>query len=232
MKKLAIKGCMLAALFLTLSCGQQSNGPNKPEKDGMGEGSEQPVIETQYEAIIELKDGNKRFLEGKLINTNYKNQIERTKAGQKPHSLILSCIDSRVPCEIIFDQGIGNIFVIRVAGNIEDDDALGGMEYAVEHTGSKLIVVLGHSHCGAVTGAVKGIKLGNLTHLLDQIKPAIKSDINDPNTIDETAKNNVKITISDILNRSDIIREMVNEGKVGIVGAFYDIETGKVIFLE
>ena len=105
-------------------------------------------------------------------------------------------MDSRVPPEIIFDQGIGKIFVIRVAGNIEDDNIVGSMEYAVEHSGSKLIVVMGHSGCGAVTGAVKDVKVGNLTQLLDQIKPAIKSDPADPGTIDETAKNSVKITIN------------------------------------
>ena len=179
-----------------------------------------------------LKNGNKRFVESKLENTNYKKQIEQTKAGQKPHSVILSCVDSRVPPEIIFDQGIGNIFVIRVAGNIEDENVLGSMEYAVEHSGSKLIVVMGHNHCGAVTGAVEDIKLGNLTQLVNQIKPAIKSNPNNPNIIDETAKNNVKITIMDILNKSDVIREMVNEKKVAIAGAFYDIETGAVTFME
>jgi carbonic anhydrase len=141
-------------------------------------------------------------------------------------------MDSRVPPEIIFDQGIGNIFVLRVAGNIEDENILGSMEYAVEHSGSRLIVVMGHNHCGAVTGAVKDIKLGNLTQLVEQIKPAIKSDPGNPETIDETAKINVKMTITDILNRSDIIRELVHEKKVAIVGAFYDIETGLVTFLE
>jgi carbonic anhydrase len=134
--------------------------------------------------------------------------------------------------EIIFDQGIGNIFVIRVAGNIEDDNILGSIEYAVEHAGSKLIVVMGHSHCGAVTGAVKDIKLGNLTQLIDQIKPAIKTDPNDPATIDITAKNSVAITMSDILAKSEIISEMVKVKKVAAVGAFYDIETGKVTFME
>ena len=164
------------------------------------------------------------------MNTNYKKQIEQTAGGQKPHSVILSCMDSRVPPEIIFDQGIGNVFVIRVAGNVEDLNVLGSMEYAVEHSGSKLIVVMGHNHCGAVTGAVKDSKLGNLTQLLDQIKPAIQSDPKNPDIVDETAKNNVKITVEDVLKKSDIIRKMVNEKKVAIVGAFYDIETGVVTF--
>lgn len=223
---------LITILCLPFSCGQQNKESNNSVKDEAVSTSKQYQIQTSDDAIKELKDGNKRFVESKLVNTNYKKQIEQTKAGQKPHSVILSCVDSRVPPEIIFDQGIGNIFVIRVAGNIEDENVLGSMEYAVEHSGSKLIVVMGHNHCGAVTGAVEDIKLGNLTQLVNQIKPAIKSNPNNPNIIDETAKNNVKITIMDILNKSDVIREMVNEKKVAIAGAFYDIETGAVTFME
>lgn len=232
MKKLTAFVFVMMVLCLTVSFGQQNKEVNKSEKnEAVGIGL-QGLIQSSDDAIKELKNGNKRFVESKLENTNYKKQIEQTKAGQKPHSVILACMDSRVPPEIIFDQGIGNIFVIRVAGNIEDENVLGSMEYAVEHSGSKLIVVMGHNHCGAVTGAVEDIKLGNLTQLVNQIKPAIKSNPNNPNIIDETAKNNVKITIMDILNKSDVIREMVNEKKVAIAGAFYDIETGAVTFME
>ncbi len=223
---------LITALTLSFSCGQKNTEPEKSEKKDTVSLSDQVIIQSSNEAISELKNGNKRFVESKLVNTNYKNQIEQTKTGQKPHSVILSCMDSRVPPEIIFDQGIGNIFVIRVAGNIEDDNVLGSMEYAVEHAGSKLIVVMGHNHCGAVTGAVKDIKLGNLTQLVKQIQPAIKSKPENPNIIDETARNNVKITIKDILHKSKIIEEMVHEKKVEIVGAFYDLETGAVNFLE
>ncbi len=232
MRKLSALVILFTVLCLTFSYGQQNKEHNKSEKNETVSTSKQGLIQTSDDAIKELKNGNKRFVESKLINTNYKEQIEQTKTGQKPHTVILSCMDSRVPPEIIFDQGIGNIFVIRIAGNIEDENVLGSMEYAVEHSGSKLIVVMGHSHCGAVTGAVKDIKLGNLTQLVDQIKPAIKSDPNNPNTIDETAKNNVKITINDILNKSDIIRQLVNDKKVAIVAMFYDIETGVATFLE
>jgi carbonic anhydrase len=141
-------------------------------------------------------------------------------------------MDSRVPPEIIFDQGIGNIFTIRVAGNIEDENILGSMEYAVEHAGSKVIVVMGHSHCGAVTGAVKNIKMGNLTQLVDQIKPAMTTDSTNSNFINETSKNSVKNTMKDLVDRSEIICEMVHKEKVKIVGAFYDIETGVVTFMD
>ncbi len=232
MKRLIAIICISTVLCLTYSCNNKNNEPNKAATKDTVNISKQVIIKTSDEAIKELKEGNARFVENKLINIDYKKQIEQTKTGQKPHSVIISCMDSRVPPEIIFDQGIGNIFVIRVAGNIEDENVLGSMEYAVEHSGSKLIVVMAHSHCGAVTGAVKNIKLGNLTQLVAQIKPAIKSDANNPNIIDETAKNSVKITINDILNKSEIIREMVSEKKVAIIGAFYDIETGKVSFME
>jgi carbonic anhydrase len=232
MKKLATIGFVVTALCLTISCGQPNKETNKLAKNENANIGEQVPIQTSDDAINALKSGNKRFVESILINTDYKKQIEQTKTGQKPHSVILSCMDSRVPPEIIFDQGIGNIFVIRVAGNIEDENVLGSMEYAVEHSGSKLIVVMGHNHCGAVTGAVKDIKLGNLTQLVEQIKPAIKSDPNNPETIDETAKNSVQITIADILKNSTIISEMVKENKIAIVGAFYDIETGVVSFTD
>ena len=232
MKNLKTIVFVITALGLFFSCGQKNTEPVKSEKKDTVNIIEQVIIQTPNEAIAELKNGNTRFVESKLVNTNYKKQIEQTKTSQKPHSVILSCMDSRVPPEIIFDQGIGNIFVIRVAGNIEDENVLGSMEYAVEHSGSKLIVVMGHNHCGAVTGAVKNIKLGNLTQLVAQIKPAIKSDPASAGTIDETAKNNIKITINDILKRSKIIKEMLDEKKIEIVGAFYDIETGTVTLME
>lgn len=190
-------------------------------------------INNSEDALLEMKAGNQRFLNNKAVNNNYKNQIEQTKNDQHPHTLILSCLDSRIPPEIIFDQGIGNIFVARVAGNIEDPNILGSMEFATKVKGTKLIIVMGHNKCGAVKGAIDDAKLGNLTQLVDQIKPAIvgnKSNID--NMMDETAKENVKLTITDILKLSPIISDLVKENKVKIVGAFYDITTGKVTFLD
>ncbi|KAK3604858.1 hypothetical protein CHS0354_000520 [Potamilus streckersoni] len=183
-------------------------------------------IDSPDAAIAELKAGNQRFLDGKLKNTNYKKQIEETKADQHPHSVVLSCLDSRVPPEIIFDQGIGNIFVARVAGNIEDPNILGSMEFATKIKGTKLIVVMGHTKCGAVKGAIDGAELGHLTHLVDQIKPAITGDPKNKDAmLDETAKKNVKRTINDILNTSSIISMLNTEKKVKIVGAYYDLAT-------
>ena len=191
------------------------------------------IINTPDEALAELKKGNQRFLEDQQINTDYKVQIEQTKADQHPHSLILSCLDSRVPPEIIFDQGIGNIFVARVAGNVEDPNILGSMEFATKVVKAKLIVVMGHNRCGAVRGAIENATLGNLTQLVEQIKPAIVEDETDMDAkITATSKQNVAHTIDDILKQSPIINELVKEGKVKIVGAFYDITTGSVNFIN
>ena len=232
MKNLKVTVLIISIACLSFSCMESAKKTGEANGDEKEIANENVLIQSPEDAIKELKNGNKRFLQNSFINTDYKKQIEQTQMGQKPHSVILACMDSRVPPEIIFDQGIGNIFVVRVAGNIENEDVLGSFEYAVEHANSKLIVVMGHSHCGAVTGAVEDFKLGNLTQLLDQIKPAIKSDSNDPGIIEETAKNNVKITIADILNRSVTINDLVKDKKISIVGAFYDIETGEVHFME
>lgn len=191
------------------------------------------TVNTPDEGIAELKAGNARYVEGKLINTDYKQQREATKEEQHPFGMILTCMDSRVPPEIIFDQGIGNIFNGRVAGNVEDVNMLGSLEYATAVVGTKLIVVLGHDHCGAIKGAIDNVKLGNLTHLLEQIRPAIKGDTsNRQQLIEQTTINNVKMTISEILERSPVVADLVKQGKVKIVGATYNIATGKVDFME
>lgn len=227
MKKLKFITSMLAASLIFMAC-----DTSKPEPKISNDKEHTISISTADEAIAELKKGNERFINGKLVNTDYKNQIENTKLDQHPHSVILSCLDSRVPPEIIFDQGIGNIFVARNAGNIEDLNVLGSMEFATKVKGTKLIVVMGHSNCGAVNGAVANAELGNLTQLLNQIKPAIVKNDGGEAMIDETAKNNVKMTIADILMQSPVINELVKENKVKIVGAYYNLENGKVAFLD
>lgn len=231
-----LKSYFLLLFFsvLLVSCGQQKTQTDTSHSTEIKEKKhEHPVINTSDDALNELKNGNKRFIDGKLENTDYKVQIENTKADQHPHSIILSCIDSRVPPEILFDQGFGNIFVTRVAGNVEDANILGGMEYATQVKGSKLIVVMGHNKCGAVKGAVDNAELGNLTQLVDQIKPAITGDKSNPDKmLDETSRNNVKFQIASILKNSEVIAKLVKEGKVKIIGAYYDINTGKVEFFE
>jgi carbonic anhydrase len=220
------------SLFLA-SCGQKKTEVETTASDKHEITHQQVAINTPEDALAELKAGNQRFLADSLINTNYKYQIEHTKDDQHPHSVILSCLDSRVPPEILFDQGIGNIFVARDAGNIENPNILGSMEFAVKVKGTKLIVVMGHSKCGAVKGAADNVVLGNLTQLVEQIKPALKGDTtNMPQMLEESTRNNVKMTIADILKGSEIISGLVKENKVKIVGAYYDISSGKVSFME
>ena len=190
------------------------------------------VSHTPKESINELLAGNNRFLNDKLININHLEQIELTKHGHKPHAVILSCMDSRVPPEIIFDQGIGNIFVIRNAGNLEDQNVLGSLEYTVHKSTAKVIMVMGHSHCGAVTGALDDIKHGHLSQLVEQIKPSIQNHDTKKKSVIETAKQSVHFTIKDILQRSKTIRDLVQQKKIELVGAFYDVETGEVKILE
>lgn len=221
-----------AGLFLA-SCNQQNAKEENTSHQETSSTHEAVSINSPDDAITEMKAGNQRFLDGKLVNTDYKSQIAHTKNDQHPHTLVLSCLDSRIPPEIIFDQGIGNIFVARVAGNVEDQNILGSMEFAAKVKGTKLIIVMGHNKCGAVKGAIDHVELGNLTQLVAQIKPAIVGDTtNLDNMMNETSKNNVKMTIVDILKTSSAINEMVTENKVKIVGAYYDITTGQVTFLE
>jgi carbonic anhydrase len=216
---------IFTGLFV-ISCGKnKSNHELEPR--------EHNEISTPDEAITEMKAGNQRFLEGKLLNTDFKKEIEETKTSQHPHSVVLSCMDSRVPPEIIFDQGIGHIFVARVAGNVEDANELGSLEYATKVKGCKLLIVLGHSNCGAVHGAIEKVELGNLTQLIQQINPALTGDTSNLEMMmNETAMKNVRLTITDILRASPVMHDLVKEGKLKIVGAFYDVATGKVTFLE
>jgi carbonic anhydrase len=222
-----------AALMVVTAFTGSALASNAPGKSATAKVAKQVVVQTPDEAIAELKNGNLRFLDKKPIHTNYQYEIEQTRDDQHPHSLILSCLDSRIPPEIIFDQGIGNIFVARVAGNIEDPNILGSMEFATKVKGTKLIVVMGHNKCGAVKGAIDNAELGNLTQLVDQIKPAICGDkSNKDSMLNESAKKNVELTISDILKGSPVISELVKSGSLKIVGAFYDLTTGKVSFME
>jgi len=190
------------------------------------------TIHNSTEAIEELKHGNIRFLNHKLQSTNYKAQIISTKEEQHPHSFVLSCIDSRIPPEIIFDQGIGNIFVARVAGNIENLHIIGSMEYAVKIKNIKLIVVMGHGNCGAINGALDDIRLDNLTAIMDDIKPSLRQDkLVRNNDVTLTALNNIRRTINDIQQNSPIIKTFISQKKLEIVGAYYDVQSGEVRFI-
>ena len=189
-------------------------------------------------AIDILKDGNKRFMNNLKANRNLLEQANETSDGQHPFAVILSCIDSRTSAELIFDQGLGDIFSIRIAGNIINEDILGSMEFACKVAGSKIIVVLGHSKCGAVKGACDHVEMGNLTGLLHKIQPAIqseKTEINNRNSsnaefVEKVAQLNVAHTVASIRERSPILDELIASGEVGILGGMHNLSNGEVTF--
>ncbi len=189
------------------------------------------------DALTILVNGNKRFTENLKAQRNLKDQVLETSNGQYPFAVIHSCIDSRVPVELVFDQGIGDVFSSRVAGNIINEDVLGSMEYACKVAGSKIVVVLGHSKCGAVTSACKHVELGNITPLLHKIKPAVdliaknQEQLNEMQ-IEEVATLNVNLSIEQIRIESPILAEMEKNGEIKIVGGIYDVSTGTVDFFE
>lgn len=193
---------------------------------------------TPDSVLTDLMEGNARFVSGTLTEPNIKESVAAATAGQFPKAFILSCIDSRVPVESVFDQGLGDIFVGRVAGNIENTDQLGSMEFASKVAGVKLIMVLGHEACGAVKGACDGVELGNITSLLANVKPAVtkvagalkKGEANSKNKafVDGVIEENVRQTIKDIRERSPLLAEMEKSGEIKIVGGVYSLETGKV----
>ncbi len=192
-------------------------------------------------AIEILKEGNDRFVASKMANRDLLDQVNDTASGQYPFATVLSCIDSRVSAELIFDQGVGDIFSARVAGNIVNEDLLGSIEFACKLAGTKVLVILGHTACGAVKGACDDAKLGNLTILLDKIKPAVEA-VSEPSDaslrnsknidfVNEVAVKNVQMTIENTRNMSPVLKEMEDHGEIKIVGAMYDIKNGKVTFI-
>lgn len=191
---------------------------------------------TPGSALELLKEGNKRFKANSEIERDLLNQVSKTSAGQYPFAAVLSCIDSRVPVETIFDQGIGDVFSARVAGNIINEDILGSIEYACKVAGSKVVVVLGHSKCGAVTAACKGVELGNITALLSKIQPAVNeikktTEEFDAATIETVSVKNVQLSIEQIRTESPILAELETIGDIIIVGAIYNVENGTIDWL-
>lgn len=196
---------------------------------------------TPNKAIQFLKEGNERFQNNLKANRNLLQQVNETKDGQFPFATILSCIDSRVSAELVFDQGLGDIFSIRIAGNFVNEDILGSMEFGCKLAGTKLVVVLGHTSCGAVKGACDHARLGNLTKLINKIEPAVEA-IKEPKDeslrnsknldfVDAVAVKNVEIALNNIREQSPILKEMEEDGQIAIVGAMYDISDGKVTFI-
>jgi carbonic anhydrase len=204
--------------------------------------SETQASITPSKALEFLKEGNERFIKNLKVNRNLLQQANDTREGQFPFAAIVSCIDSRTSAELIFDQGLGDIFSIRIAGNVINTDIVGSLEFACKAAGSKLIVVLGHSNCGAIKGACDHLEMGNLTELLSKIQPAVYEETlttapdqrNSKNSdfVENVATLNVKRSVRTIINRSYILEQMIEKNEIAIIGAKHDLETGKVEFLD
>ncbi len=193
-------------------------------------------------ALDFLRQGNQRFVNNLQLNRDLLQQVNETRAGQWPFATILSCIDSRTSAELIFDQGLGDIFSIRVAGNVVNTDILGSMEFACNVAGSKLLVVLGHTSCGAIKGACDHVELGNLTELLSKIQPAVyqESSVADPalrnsknrEFVESVSRINTRRSVKAVVERSFILEQLIEKSQIGVIGAMHDIETGFVHFYE
>ena len=200
---------------------------------------DQELITPQH-ALGILMDGNRRFVQNLKMNRNLLEQVNLTRNGQWPFAAVLSCIDSRTSAELIFDQGLGDIFSIRIAGNIINDDILGSMEFACKVAGSRFIVVLGHTKCGAIKGACDHVELGHLSGLLQKIRPAVDAETattenrtsSNYDFVEEVSKINVEQNVRKVIEKSDVLRELVENGRIGIIGAMYDVSSGKVDFYE
>ena len=204
--------------------------------------SETQATTTPVRALELLKEGNQRFVSNLKVNRNLLQQANDTREGQWPFAVILSCIDSRTSAELIFDQGLGDIFSIRIAGNVVNTDIVGSLEFACKVAGSKLIVVMGHTHCGAIKGACDHIEMGSLTELLSKIQPAVYEETtimeaakrNSKNTefVENVTELNIRRSVKTIINRSYILEQMIENGQIAIVGAKHNLETGVVDFYD
>jgi carbonic anhydrase len=237
----------LAAVLLLAGCQSSRDESSSTAATGTATGArasaptkESQAATTPQAALAELKAGNARFVAGRPLNRNLREDVKVTASGQYPIAVVLSCLDSRKPVEIVLDQGIGDIFSARIAGNVMNEDILGSMEFACKVSGSKLIAVIGHSNCGAIKGAVDGVELGNLTGLLNKIKPAmsqVPASVQ-PRTsknlefVDNVAAANVRLVVQQIRERSPILREMIDGGQIGIAGGMYDLSTGEIHFFD
>ncbi|HUI27851.1 MAG TPA: carbonic anhydrase family protein [Candidatus Kryptonia bacterium] len=225
----AVALCVFA--LTTCLAAQETPSAAKPDVQTR----ESQAAMTPSTALERLKQGNARFVSNTTKPRNWSAKVAATASGQFPYAAILACMDSRAPSEIVFDQGLGDVFGIRVAGNVVNDDELGSLEYAIK-VGTKLIVVLGHTGCGAVKGAIDDAKLGNLTGLLAKIRPAVAAascnSSQDDACVGKVAEMNVRQSMKEIRERSPYLKKYLDEGTVGLVGAIYDVKTGKVTFLE
>jgi carbonic anhydrase len=237
--KLFIVAFISAALAIT-SCSRNANEHSAQDSEPQVFTKAMQDTLTADQAIERLKKGNERFVAGNLKYKDYRQQFEQTAKGQFPHSTVFTCIDSRSAGEQFFDVGIGEIFNIRVAGNVLSDDVLGSMEFATQVAGSKVIAVLGHTSCGAVKGAIDDAKLGHLTGLVKKIKPAIEqvSDTLSPRTskneefVNAVTREHVKNVMDEIMEESDVIKNQVEGGNIKLVGGMHNLATGEVTFFD
>ena len=236
-----LRQALLLALPLAFGiagCANRSTGDAPPRRELATIKADQASLKPS-EALDLLRAGNERFVSGKPARRDVLHDQIIMTAGQYPHSIVLSCMDSRVPAELVFDAGLGDIFSARVAGNIVNPDMLGSLEYACAAVGAKLVFVMGHTHCGAVKGAVDGVKLENLTGLLEKISPAVKAARNVPGEhtsknsefVEAVGEDNVRLAIDQIRSQSKTLRDLESSGKILIAGGVYDIDTGRVHFL-
>ncbi len=226
-------GLLAAALA---GCAASHHGAEAPVSAGVMTQEAQRAL-TPDAVLADLKAGNERFVANRGMDRNWLGQARATASGQYPKAIVLGCLDSRVPPELVFDQGIGDIFVGRVAGNFENQDLVGSMEFGTAVAGSKLIVVLGHTSCGAVMGAIDRAQLGNLTAMLANIEPAVASTggeraSSNKDFVRRVTEENVRRTVRDIQSRSEVISGLVSEGKLRVVGAVYELESGRVRWLD
>lgn len=242
-----IFGVLAVSAFL-VACGAkeqqvQTTGTDTVAKAASAQDPSPALTKTVRDAMTPdavlngLKAGNERFLNRTPLYRDYADQIADTSAGQFPSAVILSCIDSRIPTEVVLDQGIGDVFNARVAGNIVNAEILGSMEFATAVAGAKLVVVMGHTACGAVKGACDNVDLGNVTSLVTNIRPSVEAvagqscTSSDSSMVDKVASHNVERTIDEIRKQSQIMTDLESQGKIKIVGAMYDISNGKVTFM-
>jgi carbonic anhydrase len=242
---------IIFTLFIFASCSegnQQSNqnaAQSEPRQEAVKGVVENVLTKEEQDAlspdmvIQSLKEGNKRFMRNDLTARDHSAQVRKSVKAQYPKAIVLSCVDSRVPVEDVFDRGIGDVFVARVAGNFVNEDILGSMEFACKVSGSKLVLVMGHEHCGAVKAAVDDVKLGNITPMLSKIRPAVVSidydgdrSSKNPEFVVKASISNVRNTIKKIRSDSPILKEMEDNGEIKIVGAIYDMDDGSVDFLD
>ena len=233
------RGWISVAVLVASTAVGLADGPKAVAKATGGKSvvqtKESQAAMTPAKAIEALKGGNARFRAGTSVQKNLPAKVKASAAGQYPFAVVLGCMDSRVPAETVFDQSIGDLFNIRVAGYVVNTDNLGSLEYATKVIGVKLIVVLGHTSCGAVKGAIDNVKLGNLTELLARIQPAVAASgpgtSKDHAYVDKVGEQTVRLSMKEIREKSPVIKEMLDSGALGMVGAMYDLETGAVTFL-